>query len=209
MMHDFALTAHYVVLLDLPVTFSLKAVTKGIELPYVWNPPHQARVGLFPGDGSSSVRWIEVEPCWVFPCLNAYEDSHGRVLVDLCQYNEGFDVSTMWAAHGPVTLDRWTIDPAAGTVTQQRVDDRGQEFPRVDDRVVSARIATGTAPLSARSSRPSRPPAISPTTPSLTPSSSTTWTTPPCRRTSSAATPLRAMPFSPRPRQAQPRTTAM
>ena len=73
----------------------------------------------------------------MFHCLNAYEDAHGRILVDLCQYNDGFDVSTMWAAHGPVTLDRWTIDPGAGTVTQQRLDDRGQEFPRVDDRVVS------------------------------------------------------------------------
>ena len=36
-----------------------------------------------------------------------------------------------------MTLDRWTIDPAAGTVTERRLDDRGQEFPRVDDRVIS------------------------------------------------------------------------
>jgi carotenoid cleavage dioxygenase-like enzyme len=66
MMHDFALTAKYVVLLDLPVTFSLNAVTAGKELPYVWNDKHQARVGLLPRDGSSGVRWIGIEPCWVF-----------------------------------------------------------------------------------------------------------------------------------------------
>ena len=137
MMHDFALTGSYVVLLDLPVTFSLNAVTAGRELPYVWNPAHQARVGLLPRDGSAPVRWIEIEPCWVFHCLNAYDDDRGRVVVDLCQYNQSFDVSTLWAAHGPVTLDRWIIDPAAGKVTQQRLDDRGQEFPRVDDRVIS------------------------------------------------------------------------
>jgi carotenoid cleavage dioxygenase len=137
MMHDFALTARYVVLLDLPVTFSLTAVAAGRELPYVWNPDHPARVGLLPRDGSGPVRWFGVEPCWVFHCLNAYDDDQGRVVVDLCQYNESFDVSTLWAAHGPVTLDRWTIDPAAGTVTQRRLDDRGQEFPRVDDRIIS------------------------------------------------------------------------
>jgi carotenoid cleavage dioxygenase-like enzyme len=34
-----------------------------------------------------------------------------------------------------VMLERWTIDPAAGTVTQRRLDDRQQEFPRIDDRV--------------------------------------------------------------------------
>jgi carotenoid cleavage dioxygenase-like enzyme len=135
MMHDFALTHDYVVLLDLPVTFSMKAVSAGRELPYVWNAEHQARVGLLPRAGGE-VRWFEVEPCWVFHCLNAYDDD-GRVVLDLCQYNEPFDVSTLWATHGPVTLDRWTIDPAAGQVTQQRLDDRGQEFPRVDDRIIS------------------------------------------------------------------------
>jgi carotenoid cleavage dioxygenase len=136
MMHDFALTSTYVVLLDLPVTFSLNAVSAGKELPYVWNPAHQARVGLLPRDGSALVQWIDIEPTWVFHCLNAYDDN-GRVVLDLCQYSESFDVSTLWAAHGPVTLDRWIIDPLAGTVTQQRLDDRGQEFPRVDDRLVS------------------------------------------------------------------------
>jgi carotenoid cleavage dioxygenase-like enzyme len=136
MMHDFALTGKYVVLLDLPVTFSLKAAAAGRELPYVWNPDHPARVGLLPRSGGD-VRWFGVDPCWVFHCLNAYDDQDGRVVVDLCQYNDSFDVSTLWAAHGPVTLDRWTIDPAAGTLSQQRLDDRGQEFPRVDDRIVS------------------------------------------------------------------------
>ena len=36
----------------------------------------------------------------------------------------------------PPTLDRWTIDLDAGKVIEERLDDRPQEFPRVDDRVV-------------------------------------------------------------------------
>jgi carotenoid cleavage dioxygenase len=48
MMHDFALTGKYVVLFDLPVTFSLEAVSAGVKLPYTWNPAHEARVGLLP-----------------------------------------------------------------------------------------------------------------------------------------------------------------
>jgi carotenoid cleavage dioxygenase-like enzyme len=136
MMHDFALTRRYVVLLDLPVTFSMNAVAAGKELPYVWNPQHMPRIGLLPRDGGAA-RWIEVPPCWVFHCLNSYDDEQGRVVVDVCTYNDSFDVSTLWAARGPVTLDRWLIDPAAGTVTQTRLDDRGQEFPRVDDRIVA------------------------------------------------------------------------
>jgi carotenoid cleavage dioxygenase len=156
MMHDFALTPGYVVLLDLPVTFSLDAVSAGVKLPYTWNPAHQARVGLLPRGGTAAgVRWFEVDPCWVFHTLNAYDDG-GRVVVDLVRYAGAYDVSKV-TGHGPLSLDRWIIDPAAGKVTQQRLDDRPQEFPRIDERVTgrphrygySAVIAAvGHAPVS-------------------------------------------------------------
>ena len=208
LMHDFALTARYVVLLDLPVTFSLNAVTEGRELPYVWNPAHQARVGLLPRDGGSDVRWIDIGPSWVFHCLNAYDDVDGRVVVDLCQYDDSFDVSTLWAAHGPVTLDRWTIDPAGGTVAQQRLDDRGQEFPESMTGSSPALTATATARSSARSPGPSRWPAISATTPSPTRSCATTWSAVRRRPMSSGATPPQVKPSSPPPRRRPAKTTA-
>jgi len=143
MMHDFALTESYVILFDLPVTFSLDLVSAGQEMPYTWNPAHQARVGLLrrapAGDGR--VQWIDVEPCWIFHTLNAYDDD-GRVVVDLVRYQGSYDVS-VFAGRGPVTLDRWTIDPAAGKVVQARIDDRYQEFPRVDDRMTGRRHRYG------------------------------------------------------------------
>ena len=136
MMHDFALTERFVVLLDLPVTFSMDAAAAGSRLPYAWNPSHQPRVGLLPRTGPArEVRWFEVDPCWVFHTLNAHDDG-GRVVVDLCRYEGSFDMSGL-TGKGSLTLDRWTIDPVAGTVSQQRLDDRPQEFPRVDERVVS------------------------------------------------------------------------
>ena len=63
----------------------------------------------------------------------AYDDC-GRVVVDLVRYAGAYDVSTL-TGPGPLTLHRWIIDPAAGKVTQQRLDDRPQEFPRTDERV--------------------------------------------------------------------------
>jgi carotenoid cleavage dioxygenase-like enzyme len=157
-MHDFALTGKYVVLYDLPVTFNMDAVSAGQQFPYTWNPAHQARVGLLPRDGSAGdIRWIEVDPCFVFHTLNAYDDGD-RVVADLCRYPSGYDVATL-GGHGPVTLDRWTIDPADGKVVEERLDDRGQEFPRVNDRLVSqphrygysvviGEVNQATAPLS-------------------------------------------------------------
>ena len=136
MIHDFALTERYVVLFDLPVTFSMDAVAAGSQLPYTWNPAHRARIGLLPRAGTArEVQWIEVEPCWVFHTLNAYDDGD-RVVVDMCRYQGSYDVSVL-SGRGPLTLDRWIVDPAAGKVVQQRLDDRTQEFPRADERVIS------------------------------------------------------------------------
>ena len=134
MMHDFALTENHLVLFDLPVTFSMDAVSAGKEMPYVWNSAHQARVGVLPLDKTADdIRWLEVDPCFVFHSLNGYEDG-GRIVLDLCRYETAYDVSTM-TGPGPVTLDRWIIDPSSGKLTQQRLDDRLQEFPRIDDRL--------------------------------------------------------------------------
>jgi carotenoid cleavage dioxygenase-like enzyme len=60
-----------------------------------------AHIGLLRRDGRSPVRWIEIEPCCAFRCLNAYQDSRGRILVDLCQYSKEFDVSTRRADATP------------------------------------------------------------------------------------------------------------
>jgi carotenoid cleavage dioxygenase-like enzyme len=137
MMHDFALTGNYIVLFDLPVTFSMTAASAGVQLPYTWNPAHQARVGLLPRDGhTAGVRWLEVDPCWVFHALNAYDDEDGQVVVDVVQYDGPYDVSRL-SGRGPLSLDRWILDPLAGRATHRRLDDRLQEFPRVDERVVS------------------------------------------------------------------------
>jgi carotenoid cleavage dioxygenase-like enzyme len=152
MMHDFALTERYVVLLDLPVTFSMAAAAAGSSLPYGWNPAHQARVGLLPREGTTrEVRWFEVDPCWVFHTLNAYDDGD-RVVVDLCRYEGAYDLSGL-SGQGSLTLDRWTVDPAAGRVGQQRLDDRPQELPRTDERVVSRPYRYGYSAVTREVSR--------------------------------------------------------
>src|SRR6202020_790644 len=47
------------------------------------------------------------------------------------------------ADEGTPTLDRWTVDLVAGRVKEERIDDLGQEFPRVDERVVGHRHRYG------------------------------------------------------------------
>ncbi|MGP4023434.1 carotenoid oxygenase family protein [Actinomadura sp. 3N407] len=142
MVHDFALTQKYVIVYDLPITFSMEMAEAEVRLPYAWNDAHPARVGVMPRDGGADdVRWIDIPPCWVFHTLNAYDDGD-RVVVDLARF-PSFLHGGRLEGNPPPTLDRWTIDPAAGKVVQETVDDRAQEFPRVDERLSTHRHRYG------------------------------------------------------------------
>ena len=105
---------------DLPVTFSMDAVS-GREEAAVHvepRPPGPGRPAAPRRQPPADVRWFEVDPCWVFHTLNAYDDG-GRVVVDLCRYHGRLRRLHSRDGHGPLTLDRWIIDPAAGKVTEQ------------------------------------------------------------------------------------------
>jgi carotenoid cleavage dioxygenase len=137
MVHDTAITETQVVLFDLPVTFNLDAAMAGTAFPYEWNPDYGARVGLLPREGSAEdVRWCDVDLCYVFHPLNAYDLPDGRVVLDVVRHPKMFASDLRGPNEGEPTLERWTVDPAAGKVLEERIDDRGQEFPRVDERLV-------------------------------------------------------------------------
>ena len=141
--HDMSLTEHYVIVYDLPVVFSMDAVASGSSFPYRWDPAYQARVGLLPREGGAEdVCWFDVEPCYVFHPLNAYEDGD-RVVVDVVRHERMFATRLLGPDEGIPTLDRWTLDVSAGKLIEERIDDRGQEFPRVDERVVGRRHRFG------------------------------------------------------------------
>ncbi|HEX6425320.1 MAG TPA: carotenoid oxygenase family protein [Acidimicrobiales bacterium] len=135
MVHDCAITEHHVVLFDLPVTFSMDAVATGPGFPYRWNPDHAPRVGLLPLDGEAEqVRWFEAPSCYVFHTLNAYE-AGGTVMVDLVRHPRMFASRFNGPDEGTPVLERWTLDVASGAVKTETLDDRGQEFPRIDERL--------------------------------------------------------------------------
>lgn len=135
MIHDCAITARYVVILDLPVTLSLPAAMAGKPFPYRWNPQHRARVGLLPRNGEAAdVIWCNVEPCSVFHVANAFDRADGTVIMDVCAYGTMFGPEAVGPDGAARGLERWTIDPATGTVAIAAIDATPQEFPRPDER---------------------------------------------------------------------------
>lgn len=138
MMHDFALTAEHVVFMDLPIVFNLDVAMNGeSDMPFRWSDEYGARFGVLRRDDPfGEVRWFEIEPCYVFHVANAF-DGDGTIELQAVRYPElwrnsgGFDVDgVLWS---------WTIDLRAGTVTERQLDDRGVEFPRIDDRLTGLR----------------------------------------------------------------------
>ena len=136
-LHDCAITERALVLLDLPVTFSVEAAGSGSAFPYRWQEGYRSRVGLLPRDGDSTeVVWHDVESCYVFHVMNAYDDPGGGVVLDVVRHPSMFRTHVLGPSEGSPTLERWHLDGRGGPVKEERLDDHGQEFPRVDERVV-------------------------------------------------------------------------
>lgn len=134
--HDCAITRRHILVFDLPVTFSMGRAIAGFRFPYAWHPEHGSRVGVLgleaPGE---SIRWCKLaEPAYVFHTVNAFEGADGRILADVVVHDSMFARSTMGPDSRRITLERWTIDPEAGSIGRAVVSDLPQEFPRIDER---------------------------------------------------------------------------
>ena len=156
LMHDFALTADHVVFMDLPLLFNLGvAITQQFDrdLPYRWDDQHQARLGVLRRDDPyGRLRWFDIDPCFVFHVANAYDvtsASGDSIVLEVLRYPEMWRDSSEFG--DDATLWRWKINLDTGVVEESQLDDRGVEFPRVDDRLAGAAarysVAVGSGAL--------------------------------------------------------------
>jgi carotenoid cleavage dioxygenase len=141
--HDMSLTESSVLIYDLPVVFNTDALMAGASFPYRWAEDYPARVGVLPREGEADdVVWCEVDPCYVFHPMNAY-DEDGVVVADVVKHPKMFATHVLGPNEGAPVLERWRVDPAASKVYTELLDDRAQEFPRVDERLVGRRHRYG------------------------------------------------------------------
>ena len=140
MAHDFNITRNYVVFMDLPVVWNLEGMAS-TGLPVIWDESYGARLGVMPREGSDAdVRWFDIDPCYVFHPMNAFEDGN-RIIVDVCRMENAMKPG----ASSPPMLYRWEIDMEAGTVKETQLDDRSVDFPRVCDTRVGLKNRYGYA----------------------------------------------------------------
>ena len=133
MMHDFNITENYVVFMDLPLALDLDLLATGI--PFRFKRESGARLGVMPRSGTSrDVRWFEIDPCYVFHQVNAW-DKDGVITLYVSRQNSAFGAdSGDYSEVG--RLHRWTIDLRRGSVSEQPIDDRPADFGRVNDNLI-------------------------------------------------------------------------
>jgi carotenoid cleavage dioxygenase len=133
MMHSFAITDRDVIFWDLPVLFDLSVFSER-GFPFRWDASHPARIGVMPlGGPASEIRWVQIDPCYVFHTLNAFREGDDIVL-DVCRYDEMMN-GERFGSLDP-ELRRWRIDTSgeALSFSDSVVTDRTVEFPFHDRR---------------------------------------------------------------------------
>jgi carotenoid cleavage dioxygenase len=133
MMHDFNITQNYIIFMDLPAVFDLQLAMSG-EMPIRWDDDYPARLGVMPRNGTNDqVTWYDINPCYVFHPMNAYEDGD-KIVLDVVRFSHMWRDSAM--DFPSPELWCWTIDTKTGRVQEEQIDDRPAEFPRVAASVV-------------------------------------------------------------------------
>jgi carotenoid cleavage dioxygenase len=138
--HDFLLTDRHVVLPVLPVVGSMARARAGGPA-YAWEEGRPGYLGVVARDAPiETMRWFEVEPCFVFHVFNARSEG-GRVICDVMRNSRASVFPDPEGRMPGPDLDmpvpvRWTLDLDAPTdlVRAERIADRPGEFPRCDDR---------------------------------------------------------------------------
>ena len=147
MMHDFAVTEHYTIFMDLPLTFSVERAMKGGPV-LAFERDLPARYGILPRHGGNDdIKWFEMPAHYVFHTSNAWEDGDDVVL-HACRLEStnvlqpgGAPSKELTDVYGNATdsmavMHRWRFNMKTGTFKEEQIDDIATDFPRVDDSLV-------------------------------------------------------------------------
>jgi carotenoid cleavage dioxygenase-like enzyme len=138
MIHDFNITRNYAIFMDLPTLWNFEGMAE-TGLPILWDENYGARLGVMPRNGSDKdVTWYDINPCYVYHPVNAYEDGN-KIVLHVARMEDAMKPGS----NAPPMLYRWVIDQDSGTVTETQLDDRVVDFWRVCDTVVGLKNRFG------------------------------------------------------------------
>jgi len=132
MIHDMAFTRLFIIVPDFPV--SLQPEHSHTTFPWLWDERRPSRIGLLPRDGDvSRLQWFEAPRCYAFHFANAYDDGD-LTIIDLPKHSSMFRTDQNGPDEGAPILVRWTLNRVTGRLSETVLDDRGNDFPRINGR---------------------------------------------------------------------------
>ncbi|KAH7446558.1 hypothetical protein KP509_01G061900 [Ceratopteris richardii] len=140
MMHDFAITEHYAIFLDMPLYLLPKEMVKG-KLILKFDEKKPARIGILPryAKNESTIKWFELPTCYAFHNVNAWEEDD-EVILYTCRLPE---VDLEMAA-GPVRknfkpfqneLYEMRFNMKTGNASQRQLSLSAVDFPRINEKL--------------------------------------------------------------------------
>ena len=135
--HDMGMTENYVILHDLPVVFTSKAIENKVWQIKVADQP--TRFGVVPRKGGEP-KWFSFPTSYIYHVINSWEEGDEVVMVACKMVPNGFTPDA--AAHGPyapmVTVLAlraqpfvWRMNMKTGEGREERLDERLSEFPAI------------------------------------------------------------------------------
>ena len=143
MMHDCAITENYTVIMDLPCVFDFERMAAGKSILY-FQPENGSRFGLLArGADGDKIRWFDVESCYCYHTVNAFEEGD-EVVVEGCRSERnsiGDETKPQPNDRSDLPmLHQWRFNLKTGEVVERKLDDNwGCEFARINEAFIGVR----------------------------------------------------------------------
>ncbi|XP_006345443.1 carotenoid 9,10(9',10')-cleavage dioxygenase 1 [Solanum tuberosum] len=139
MMHDFAITENYAIIMDLPLCFRPMEMVKNNKLAFTFDATKKARFGVLPryANNEALIRWFELPNCFIFHNANAWEEGDEVVLITCRLMNPDLDM-----VNGAVKeklenfcneLYEMRFNMKSGAASQKKLSESAVDFPRINE----------------------------------------------------------------------------
>uniref|UniRef100_A0A161ZU45 carotenoid 9,10-dioxygenase n=1 Tax=Daucus carota subsp. sativus TaxID=79200 RepID=A0A161ZU45_DAUCS len=139
MMHDFAITENYAIIMDLPLYFKPKEMVKEKKLIFTFDATKKARFGVLPRYAKNEllIKWFELPNCFIFHNANAWEEGDEVVLITCRLENPDLDM-----VNGSMKeklenfnneLYEMRFNMKSGLASQKKLSASAVDFPRINE----------------------------------------------------------------------------
>ncbi|XP_074332838.1 carotenoid 9,10(9',10')-cleavage dioxygenase 1-like isoform X3 [Apium graveolens] len=139
MMHDFAITENYAIIMDLPLYIKPMEMVKEKKLIVTFDATKKARFGVLPRYAKNEmlIKWFELPNCFIFHNANAWEEGDEVVLITCRLENPDLD---MINGSRKEKLENFNnelfemrFNMKSGQASQKKLSASAVDFPRINE----------------------------------------------------------------------------